>query len=192
MNRTDGLTFQHMGIFTTDIEAMTRFYTEVLGMTVADRGQLATPSGPIELVFLSRDPRHHHQIALASGRPRDVSFNVINQISFTVPSVEAMQRFYKRLQSESVDALVAVTHGISFSLYFNDPDGNRIEIYFDTPWYVTQPSRAPLPIELPVDELMRWAEAHARTLEGFRPREEWNREIAQRMAADQEREARTS
>ncbi len=177
----EGLTFSHMGFFVSDIASMARFYKEVLGMTVTDQGDLATPGGPVELIFLSRDPINHHQIALVSGRPRNVSFNVINQISFAASSVETLQRFFKRLQKEAVKELVAVTHGISFSVYFNDPEGNRVELYFDTPWYVTQPSRVALPIELPVEELMKWGEAHARTLEGFRPRDDWTKEVAKRM-----------
>lgn len=181
MKKNTGLVFSHMGFFVSDISAMARFYTEVLGMTITDRGDLSTPGGSVELVFLSRDPTNHHQIALVSGRPEKISFNVINQISFNAPSVEVLQAFFKRLQKEAVTELVAVTHGISFSVYFNDPEGNRVELYFDTPWYVTQPARVPLPIELPVDELMVWAEKHARTLEGFRPRDGWTKEIAERM-----------
>jgi catechol-2,3-dioxygenase len=182
MTRDDGLTFSHMGFFTKDIETMTRFYTEVLGLTVTDRGELKSPGGPVRLVFLSRDPLNHHQIALVSGRPDDVSFNVINQISFLAPSLETLQRYYRRLEHEPVEELVAVTHGISFSVYFKDPEGNRVELFCDTPWYVKQPERVPMPIERPVDEVMRWAEAHARTLEGFRPRGDWNDEISVQMA----------
>jgi len=184
MASNDGLTFSHMGFFVRDIASMTRFYTEILGMTVTDCGDLATPADPVELVFLSRDPHNHHQIALVSGRPAEVTFNVINQISFAASSVETLQKFYKRLQKAAVEELVAVTHGISLSVYFNDPEGNRVELYFDTPWYVTQPARVALPIELQAEELMQWVEAHARTLEGFRPRNEWTKEIKMRIEAN--------
>jgi hypothetical protein len=39
----------------------------------------------------------------------------------------------------------------------------------------------PAPFELPESELLAWAERHARTLPGFRPRAEWRREMARRM-----------
>ena len=59
----------HMGIFVTDMDRMVRFYTEVLGLTVTDRGQGITFKN--ELAFLSSDPEKHHQVALASGRPME-------------------------------------------------------------------------------------------------------------------------
>ena len=34
-----------------------------------------------------------------------------------------------------------VDHGTALSIYFPDPEGNRIEIYMATPWYIKQPHR---------------------------------------------------
>ena len=72
------LAFSHMGLYATDLARMADFYTRVLGLTETDRGRL----GAVELVFLSSNPMEHHQIVLASGRPAEAGFNVINQISF--------------------------------------------------------------------------------------------------------------
>src|SRR5688572_23695366 len=66
---TPALTFSHFGFFVRDIEHMADFYTRLLGFTVSDRGELDTPRGKMRFVFLTRDPREHHQIVLASGRP---------------------------------------------------------------------------------------------------------------------------
>ena len=41
-------------------------------------------------------------------------------------------------QFEDVD-LHQTTHGNSWSVYYPDPEGNRIELYCGTPWYVPQP-----------------------------------------------------
>ena len=30
-------------------------------------------------------------------------------------------------------------HGNAWSLYFRDPEGNRLEVFCDTQWYVEQP-----------------------------------------------------
>ena len=75
------LRFSHMGFYVRDIERMARFYKDVLCFTETDRGDL----GAVKLVFLSRDPSEHHQVVLASGRPADLAFSVINQISMRVP-----------------------------------------------------------------------------------------------------------
>jgi catechol-2,3-dioxygenase len=181
MSARPGLKFSHVGFFVTDLDRQTAFYEQVLEFTVTDRGLLQGPHGPMELVFLSRDPDEHHQIVLISGRPSEISFNVINQISLKADSVQTLQRFHQRLQSTEASELTPVTHGNALSVYFRDPEGNRVELYVDTPWYVSQPCRVPAPMELPVDQLMAWAEAHARTLHGFRPRSEWRAEMARRM-----------
>ena len=40
-----------------------------------------------------------------------------------------------------------VTHGNALSVYFLDPEGNRVELLIDTPWYVPQPHRLVVDIE---------------------------------------------
>jgi catechol 2,3-dioxygenase-like lactoylglutathione lyase family enzyme len=176
-----GLRFSHIGIFANDLEKQAAFYQRVLGFTLTDRGHLEGPNGPIELVFLSRDPDEHHQIVMVSGRPDPLPFNVINQISLKADSIETLQEFHQLLSGEPVSDLVAVTHGNAISVYFRDPEGNRVELYIDTPWYVSQPCRVNAPIDAPAAELMAWAEEHARKLPGFRPRSEWRSEMVRRM-----------
>jgi catechol-2,3-dioxygenase len=179
---TPHLRFSHVGLYVRDLDAQADFYRTVLGFTETDRGTLPTPTGLANLVFLSRDPDEHHQVVLVSGRPAEPHFNVINQISLRADSVESLQRLYRDLAARAVDELVAVTHGNAVSVYFCDPEGNRIELYADTPWYVSQPCRAEIPIDLPTPELMAWVEQHARGLAGFKPRAQWRQEMAERMA----------
>jgi catechol-2,3-dioxygenase len=181
MHQRTGLSFSHIGIFVHDTERMVDFYARVLGFTVTDRGTLQGPDGPVDLVFTSRDPNVHHQIVLVSGRPSRIDFNVVNQISLVADSIETLQLFHLRLQAAQVDDIRPVSHGNALSLYCRDPEGNRIELYIDTPWYVSQPMRVDMPIELPPQDLMAWAERHARTLPGFRPRSEWRAQMALRM-----------
>ena len=178
MQKRPGLSFSHIGIFVTDIQLMADFYSQVLDFTITDRGTLQGPHGPVELAFTSRDPDVHHQIVLVSGRPEHIDFNVVNQISMTADSIETLQAFYRRLQTANVSEVSPITHGNALSVYFRDPEGNRIELYIDTPWYVSQPLRVTMPIELPADELLAWAERHARALPGFRPRSELRAEMA--------------
>ena len=175
------LAFSHMGIFVADVARMEDFYTRLLGFTVTDRGDLETPRGKVFLVFLSRDPKEHHQIVLASGRPGELGFNPINQISFRMADFAGLREMHRRLQAEGVAELSPVSHGNALSVYFRDPEGNRIELFIDTPWYVTQPLRVPMDMSLPDAELWAWAEAQARKLPGFRNVEHWRDEVARRM-----------
>jgi catechol-2,3-dioxygenase len=40
---------------------------------------------------------------------------------------------------EGVAKLDPRTHGNAWSIYFADPEGNRVELYCSSPWYVGQP-----------------------------------------------------
>jgi catechol-2,3-dioxygenase len=178
-----GIAFSHVGFYVSDLAVMADFYSRVLGFTVTDRGELPTPNGPVQLVFLSRDPGEHHQIVLASGRPERLPFNVINQISFRVPGMSALRHFHAALQKEKASELAPVTHGNAISLYFRDPEGNRIELFFDTPWYCAQPCREPVDFSQTDEEILASTEKLARSLPGFKPRAAWSAELARKIAA---------
>lgn len=175
--------FSHVGFYVHDLGVMEDFYSRVLGFTVTDRGELDTPKGRVNLVFLSRDPNEHHQIVLATGRPEGLAFNVINQLSFRVPDVAALRHFNNALQREKASELSPVTHGNAISLYFRDPEGNRIELFFDTPWYCAQPCREPVDFSKTDAQILQRAEEVARSLPGFKPRAQWSAELARKMNA---------
>jgi catechol-2,3-dioxygenase len=178
--------FSHMGMFVADLARMEDFYTRVMGFTVTDRGDLETPRGHVYIVFLSRDPREHHQVILATGRPEGSDFNPINQISFRMAEFAGLREMHRRLADEKVKELYAVSHGNALSVYFLDPEGNRIELFVDTPWYVQQPLRIPIDMRLGDAELWAWAEAEARKQPGFTPVEQWRSEMKKRMNSGSE------
>jgi catechol-2,3-dioxygenase len=181
--RSLGLAFSHVGLFVAGLSRMEDFYARVMGFTVTDRGQLPSPQGLVDLVFLSRDPGEHHQVVLASGRPEHLPFNIVNQLSFRVPDLATLRRFYEVLQAEEVDEMRPVTHGNAISLYFRDPEGNRLEVFMDTPWYCTQPCRVPLDFSKSDEEIMAWTESLVRELPGFTSHGEWMETIRRKMAA---------
>jgi catechol 2,3-dioxygenase len=176
VNTVPPFSFSHVGIYVTDAQRMEQFYTRVLGFVVTDRG----PLGSVQLIFLSRDCAEHHQLVLASGRPAG-GFNPINQISFRMRDFAGLREMHRRLDDEGVAELAPVSHGNALSVYFKDPEGNRIELFVDTPWYVQQPLRVPMDMRLSDAELWRWAEAEARRQPGFRPVEEWRRELDEKL-----------
>lgn len=175
------LSFSHFGFFVRDLDRMVDFYTRVLGFTVSDRGDLDTPRGSMSLAFLTRDPREHHQIVLATGRPGDLPFNSINQISFRMQDFPGLREMYRAIQGEPVSEISPVSHGNALSVYFKDPEGNRIELFIDTPWYVEQPMRIPMDMSLPDDALWDWAEKSARALPGYKPVEAWRAELSGKL-----------
>lgn len=185
-----GLTLSHCGIYVTDMARMVNFYSGFLGFAVSDRGTLADGRG--EIVFLTRDPREHHQFVLATGRPADLPFNIVNQLSFRVDSLETLRELQRGIAKEGGTELGPVSHGNALSVYLRDPEGNRVELLIDTPWYVPQPCRIPVDLSLPDDALWAKLERDARALPGFKPRAEWRADIEKRIAEAGERRRRAA
>lgn len=159
----------HLGFQVRDMERMIDFYTRVIGLVMTDRGPYYRGG---EIVFLSRDPSEHHQVVLASGRAADMG-TIINQISFLVDSLEDLRDFHAALVEEKVTELAPRNHGNAWSIYFQDPEGNRIELYAPTPWHVGQPYGRPLDLGLPAETLRQQTLEMIRNDPGFMPREAW-------------------
>jgi catechol 2,3-dioxygenase len=122
---------------------------------------------------------------LATGRPADMAFNVVNQLSFRVPDLQTLRAFHQRTLAHGASDMHPVTHGNAISIYCRDPEGNRLEIFMDTPWYCDQPLREPIDFAETDEAIMARAEAIAKRLPKFMSREEWQREVASRMEQDQ-------
>jgi catechol-2,3-dioxygenase len=181
---TSGPMFSHVGIHVRDIARMEDFYKRVMGFIVTDRGSLDTPRGRVGLVFLSRDPQEHHQVVLATGRPDNNDYNIVNQMSFKVPGLSYLRALYPKLKAEAdVTEILPATHGNAISIYFRDPEGTRIECFFDTPWYCEQPMRVAVDMEQSEAEIMAKSEDIARAAPRFQPREQWVAEMTRRMEA---------
>ena len=176
-----GFSINHIGLHVRDLAAMKDFYTRVFDFTVTDEGPLPTENGQVNIVFLSRSPQTHHQIALIQGRPETVAFNVINQISFLADSLDTLLAAYKTLVLDEGREARSLSHGNALSFYLHDPEGNRLELFWNTPWYVVQPMVELMDFNQSPEALLAQAEAHARKLPGFKPREEWVQEMALRM-----------
>jgi len=179
-----GPSVSHFGFAVRDVARMEDFYKRVMGFIVTDRGELDTPRGRVYLVFLSRDPEEHHQVVLASGRPADESYNIINQLSFRVPSLAFLRDLYRRVVDEpGVTEVAPATHGNAISLYFRDPEGTRIECFIDSPWYCEQPCRVPIDLTQSEPRILAACEKVASTSPRFMPREQWVADMRRRMEA---------
>ena len=178
LRQPESLQFSHMGIYVRNLSRMAAFYKDVLCFTETDRGDL----GAVQLIFLSRDPREHHQLVLASGRPAEANFSVINQISLRVPNLATLKFVHQRaLQEPDVSDMLSATHGNAVSIYFRDPEGNRLEVFMDTPWYCEQPLREPISLSEPDEVIMQKALAIAQSRPKFMPRAQWQAELTAKM-----------
>ncbi len=182
MDGTPKLKLTHMALFVSDLEKMADFYTNVLGLTVTDEGE--AKSAPVHMVFLSSDPGEHHQFVLVDGRPEYATFGVAQQISFLVESLDDLRDARDRVAAAGFEIARTTTHGNAWSIYFNDPEGNQIEVYAHSPWYIPQPHVHPFDLSLPNDEIMRQTEAHCREDPGFMRAAERQREMKKKMGQE--------
>ncbi len=167
----------HVGLFVTDVPKMIEFYTRVLGFVVSD----AAEDGRIN--FLSRNPSDHHQVVLVRGRATEPGTQMVQQVSFNVGTLAAVKRAFRKVRAAGCENIDPICHGNAWSVYFRDPEGNRIEMFCDTPWYVPQPLGYKIDLDKPEDELHRETEAICREKPGFKPMEEWRAEISRKIAA---------
>ena len=119
----------HLVLNVKDVEASTKFYTDVLGFEVAlERPGFGT--------FLTCG-RVHHDLALfqAQEDAQQVSEGGLglNHMAIQVEDYEELKDYYSRLQEYyEVAELRTVDHSMTKSIYIKDPDGNRIELFCNT------------------------------------------------------------
>lgn len=86
-----------------------------------------------EVAFLGFD-EEHHRIAIAAVlhvvEPRPKSWG-LNHFAFTYESLEDLLTTHERLKKEGITPYWPILHGPTTSLYYKDPDLNRVELLCD-------------------------------------------------------------
>jgi catechol 2,3-dioxygenase-like lactoylglutathione lyase family enzyme len=181
--RTMSYTVSHFEIRARDQKIMEKFYTEVMGFIVSDRGLLtAGPAAGRELIFLSHSPEEHHQIVLIPSDAKENSGSGIGHVAFRVDSLDEVRRVYEKVRVLPHAKPEPVSHGNTWSVYFRDPEDNRIEVFTQTPWHTTQPCRFDVDYDKPDAALKEATRADASKLAGFTPTEDWQEEFNRRFA----------
>ncbi len=149
----------HLGLFCEDLEKMRDFYSRFMGLTITDedleRG----------ICFLSANPEgEHHELALAKLGANAQPTQYLQQMSFIVKSMEDLTDFYHRIQEEGYRIDRTVTHGISCSIYFYDPEDNRIELYYKTGYNVRQPLGEEIDLDQSAQEILDFSKSFETSL----------------------------
>ena len=163
------LSWSHAVLYVRDQDAMLDFYTKILGFEVTDRGPLA--EGAPEIIFLSQSPDEHHQVAMIQSRQDEGPSNSVNHFAFRVANFEDVGGLYETLSGMDGINVGPLSHGNTLSIYFNDPEGNGIEVFWDTPWHVAQPQGKPWDPSLDESQALAWVEESFGQEATFGPRE---------------------
>jgi catechol-2,3-dioxygenase len=174
----DGPAFSHFGVFVRDLDRVVAFYESVLDFVETDRGEV----GDRRIVFLSRDPKEHHQLVFVSGLREKPAEEIVNQISFRLPGLESLQAYAARATAAGAADMRGMNHGNAWAAYFRDPEGNRVELFVDTPWYISQPCREPMDLARPAEAIAAETEAWCREQPGFKPAAAFHAEVAAKLA----------
>ena len=169
------LSLSHFELNVSDLPAMEDFYTRVLGFVITDRG-----AGGGGLVFLSRNPGEHHQVVLNPGHGGEPAATRVDHLSFRVDSLDSLRRVHASLLENGVE-VDTVSHGTTWSLYFRDPESNRLEVFVDTPWHVAQPLRFPIDLTMSDEALTAWTESKIKALPDFSSAQSWRTRHASRF-----------
>lgn len=110
---------------TSRFEAMLNWYKTVLGVKVVHSDGV--------LAFLSYDAEHHRiAIAQIPGLEEQPAMAAgTDHVAFTYADLGDLLYTYARLKREGIEPYWCINHGPTTSMYYKDPDGNRIELQVD-------------------------------------------------------------
>jgi catechol-2,3-dioxygenase len=117
----------HIGLHVFDMQREADFYMDVLGLEITDG------SAEEGFVFLSsRRAEEHHELLLTPGRTVPEGALLVQQISFRCEHYEDIVEYHEQFKSIGVPIDMTVSHGNAIGIYFFDPEGNRVEVYWQT------------------------------------------------------------
>ena len=114
----------HLVLNVKDLDASTKFYTDVLGFEIS----LSRPTG----TFLTCG-KIHHDLALfqapEGALPVTEGQLGLNHFAVQVADLDDLKEVYQELKDSGANLDRNTDHGMTSSIYFFDPDGNRIEFF---------------------------------------------------------------
>ncbi len=130
----------HVVLRVTDRDRAERFYNGVLGLPICAR----LDQGGMKMAFFSLG--NHHDFAVmevkddGDAQPRRGAG--LDHVAFNIgTSMDELREARAALEAAGI-ASTPIDHEVSKSLYFQDPDGNGVEVYVDASQvWRTEPQR---------------------------------------------------
>jgi len=137
----------HVVLVTNNFKKMVEFYKTFLGAHAAFENEVIS--------FLTYD-EEHHRIAILQ-RPdtesRAPKASGLEHIAFTFENLDDLALAYKQRKTHNMKPYACINHGNTVSIYYKDPDGNKLETQvdcFDTPEAATKFMVSPEFVDNPI------------------------------------------
>jgi catechol 2,3-dioxygenase len=140
-----------IGLRVRDLDRLTDYYRDVIGLSVLDRGQQGATvgAGGVALVHLEHAP---------DAKPDDTRTAGLYHTAFLVPTRTDLARWILHVARNRVRLTGASDHAVSEAFYLDDPEGNGIEVYHDRPpetWEWTGDALKITTDPLDIDDILR-------------------------------------
>lgn len=134
----------HLVLNVRDMEESHHFWSDLLGFQMVGKLKPGRNDTPMNMQFYSGviDDVSHHDLALVEreGLPEPPDqwsmfkgSSAINHIAVTYPDRESWMEQVQFLKDNGVKINIRVDHGMTHSVYINDPNGYGVEVLYDLP-----------------------------------------------------------
>ncbi len=117
--------FAHAVFATPNFDKMIEWYGDVLNARVLSKGPM--------LAFMSFDQEHHRLAFINQPKlaVRDGKQAGVDHLAYSLRDTGELLNTYARLKQKGILPVWPVNHGLTTSLYYQDPDGNKVELQVD-------------------------------------------------------------
>lgn len=117
----------HVTIKTSRLQEMVDWYSAVVGLQVnfqdANNAWMSNDDANHRVAFLS--------VPGLSEDPRKISHTGMHHSAFEYDSFDDLIASYERMKDAGILPAFALDHGLTISIYYQDPEGNHVELQSD-------------------------------------------------------------
>ena len=105
-------------------------------------------------------------------------------MAFRTGSLDDLRAIGARLDEAGLEGVIPISHGNAWSLYFNDPEGNGLECFVDSPFHVAQPYADGFDLSADDEAIEADTRAKIQDDEEFQPMTDWQAAFRARLDSD--------
>jgi catechol-2,3-dioxygenase len=118
--------FAHVVFQTGQLEKMKHWYLDLLDAHVVYETH--------NVCFITHDEEHHRVALVQPPEPLErkaANAAWMHHVAYTFASLEELFQRYAELKDKGIEPAMPIQHGMTTSLYYEDPDGNFVEMQID-------------------------------------------------------------